>query len=84
LEVRRRILTLEEVGRELLSIADQVNDVTISGRPAQSDELADRLCALDALVAGRAEVGREESQRAAPDEPVEFAARRRERLLKRA
>jgi hypothetical protein len=84
LEIRRRILTLEEVGRELLTIADRVNDVTISGRPAQSDELADRLCMLDAVIAGRSEQGREEAQHAAQDEPIEFASRRRERLLKRA
>jgi hypothetical protein len=83
LEVRRRILTLENVGRELLTIADQVNDVTYSGRPAQSDELADRLCMLDALIAGK-EVEPERPQRAAEDEPIEFAARRRERLQRRA
>lgn len=84
LDLRRRILTLEEVGRELLTIADRVNDVTISGRPAQSDELADRLCMLDAVIGGRDEPEREGSQHAPRDEPIEFAAHRRERLLKRA
>ena len=82
LEVRNRIIALEEAGRELLIIADKVNDVTHGGRPAQSDELADLLLRLDAVVSGTPPL---EAQRpASRNEPVEFVARRRERLLRRA
>jgi hypothetical protein len=80
LEVRSCITALESAGRELLAIADQVNDVAIAGRPAQSDQLADRLYALDMIVTGRSEPEHESPTARAHNEPVEFLARRRERM----
>jgi len=84
LEARSRILALESTGRDLLAIADRVNDVTHAGQPAQSDELADRLYALDMVVSGAAP-HEPESQKplADRDNPVEFISRRRE-MLRRA
>jgi hypothetical protein len=85
LEIRSRITALETAGRELLAIADQVNDVAVAGRPAQSDELADRLYALDAIVTGRSQPEQESPTPARDrDEPVELMAHRRERMRRRA
>jgi hypothetical protein len=81
LEIRSRITALETAGRELLAIADQVNDVAAAGRHAQSDELADRLYPLDSIVTGRSEP-EQDSRTPAVDrnEPVELMAHRRERM----
>jgi hypothetical protein len=86
LELRGRILALEDAGRMLLAIADQVNDVTHAGKPAQSDELADQLASLDSVVSGRAPVNEDHdrSQVVNRDDPVEFFAHKRDRMLRRA